>query len=115
MVTSRNRFSDYRPFILWGSLLGLGLVAILVGMSVARGDTGRALALAAITGWPFALGLLAIVPNLGISARRALMLVAAIGGTLVGWPLVFNGAGFWFVAIALGYLWAWWGSCDASA
>jgi hypothetical protein len=113
MAMRSSRFADYRPFILWGSVLGLGMVAILAGMSVARGDSGRGLALAAITGWPFALGLLALILPLGIAARRVLLLVAAIGAALIGWPLVFNGAGFWFFAIALGYLWAWWSSRDA--
>jgi hypothetical protein len=81
MVARTNRFNDVRPLNFWGSAIGLGLVTILASVSVARGNYGFALTVAAITGWPFVLGLLALYLNTSIAVQRWLLLIAAVGGS----------------------------------
>lgn len=108
MATRDTRFHDARPFILWPSLLGLGMVAIIAWVNVANGDIERALALAVIFGWPFALGMLALVVRGGTEVRRWFVLLAALGAAAVAVPTVFSGIGWWFGAIAIAYGWAWW-------
>lgn len=108
MATRDTRFHDARPFILWPSLLGLGMVAIIAGVNVANGDVVRALVLTAILGWPFALGMLALVLRGGTEVRRWFVLLAALGAAAVAVPTVFGGIGWWFGVIAIAYAWAWW-------
>ena len=104
MAANGTRIGDVRPFVLWASLLGLGMVAIAASPSVASGDGVRAAAVAVLLGWPFVLGLLAL-PGRG---RRWLLLLAALGAVAVAIPTVFSGLGWWLGATALVYLWAWW-------
>jgi hypothetical protein len=115
MALGTTRLGAYRPIMVWGSAIGLGLVAILASVSVARRDHGFALAVAAITGWPFVLGMLALFLNARVTVQRWLLLIAAVGAAVLALPLIFNGTGWWFGLVAIAYAWAWWGSRSGSS
>ena len=70
MATRPSRFTDFRPFILWGSLLGLGMVAIIASVGLMNHTYWWAAVVSLVYGWPFTLGLLALVLPLGSGARR---------------------------------------------
>jgi len=105
MDASDPKVSLVRSYVLIGGLAGLGLTLIL---AYARGDdsSGRSdAAFATIFISPFVVALLSLrLPR--VEQQRWVWLVCAVIVAVTSLPLIFNGVGFFLLAIAICFGWA---------
>ena len=103
MAAFDEKISGVRLYVLMASALGMALTLILTAVREATAMDN--ITLVAIVGSPFLLALLALrLPR--INQQRWIWLGCAVLAALVALPLIFNGVGFFLLAIAAGYAWA---------
>ena len=98
MTDKLQSLSFARMLTLVTSVLGLALMAIAFAVS----ETAWVPLLAL----PFLLGLITTIIEMKRRTRGALLWLAAISGGLVAAIMIFNGIGFFLLAIVIAYIWA---------
>lgn len=105
MGSSCQRLPDVRLYVFIGAVLGLGLTLILAVVRDDRSPDPGDIAFVALFGGPFLLALLSFLRR-GVERQRRVWLASAVLTVAAGLPLVFNGVGIFFLAIALDFAWA---------
>lgn len=104
MNASEQQMSRVRSFVLIGGVVGLILT---LSLAYARDDHASGMtdvAFAAIFISPFVLALLSLrLP--GVEHQRWIWLVCAVIVAVTSLPLIFNGVGFFLLAIAICFGW----------
>jgi hypothetical protein len=107
VIESIPKIRRVRSYVFVVSLVGLALTLILAFVRDDRSSGFNNAAFVALFGSPFLLALLSLVLR-RVEHQRWVWSTCALVTALAGIPLIFNGVGFYFlaIAIAIGFAWA---------
>ncbi len=105
MNSSNQKIGIVRQFVFAFGVLGLALVLLLASIRDDRSSGFGNGTFVAMFGSPFVLALFSLA--LGrLERQRWIWLLCALLAAIAAFPLIFNGVGFFVLAIAIGFAWA---------